>query len=106
MARFGRDLFPRDFLINLPVPSNHVGPIKVFGLPEDPDDELASASPMPLVRPVVDNESHIPSVHRSGWTVDELPDSLTRAVRAFVLACAARAAPWAGRTAQLDACPR
>ena len=92
MARYGRDLFPRDFLINLPVPSNHVGPTKVFGLPEDPDDESASATPMPLVRPVVDNEAHIPSVHRSGWTVDELPDSLTRAIRAFVLACAVRAA--------------
>ena len=91
-ARYGRDLFPRDFLINLPVPSNHVGPTKVFGLPEDPDDESASATPMPLVRPVVDNEAHIPSVHRSGWTVDELPESLTRAVRAFVLACAVRAA--------------
>ena len=35
-GRHGRDLFPRDFLINLPVPSNHVGPTKVFGLPEGP----------------------------------------------------------------------
>ena len=26
------DLFPRDFLVNLPVPSNHVGPTKLFGL--------------------------------------------------------------------------
>ena len=48
VARYGRDLFPRDFLINLPVPSNHVGPTKVFGLPEDPDDESASVVPMPL----------------------------------------------------------
>ena len=32
--KYGRDLFPHDFLINLPVPSNHVGPTKVFGLPE------------------------------------------------------------------------
>ena len=92
VARYGRDLFPRDFLINLPVPSNHVGPTKVFGLPEDPDDESASVVPMPLVRPVVDSEDHIPSVHRSGWTVDELPASLIRAIRAFVLACAIRAA--------------
>ena len=92
VARYGRDLFPRDFLINLPVPSNHVGPTKVFGLPEDPDDESEAATPMPLVRLVMDNEDHIPSVHRSGWTVDELPGSLTRAIRAFVLACAVRAA--------------
>jgi hypothetical protein len=32
VGRYGEDLFPRDFLINLPVPSNHVGPTKVFGL--------------------------------------------------------------------------
>ena len=89
---YGRDLFPRDFLINLPVPSNHVGPTRVFGLPGDPDDDSASAAPLPLVRRVSDHEGHIPSVHRSSWTVDRLPDSLTRAIRAFILACAARTA--------------
>ena len=91
-ARYGRDLFPRDFLINLPVPSNHVGPTKVFGLPEDPDDDMGAVAPLPLFRRVDDHEEHIPSVHRSHWTVDELPDSLTRAIRAFILTCAARAA--------------
>ena len=91
-ARYGRDLFPRDFLINLPVPSNHVGPTRVFGLPEDPDDDMGAITPLPLFRRVDDHEEHIPSVHRSHWTVDELPDSLTRAIRAFILTCAARAA--------------
>ena len=91
-ARYGRDLFPRDFLINLPVPSNHVGPTKVFGLPEDPDDDMGATTPLPLFRRVADHEEHIPSVHRSHWTVDELPDSLTRAIRAFILTCAVRAA--------------
>ena len=90
-ASYGRDLFPRDFLINLPVPSNHVGPTKVFGLPEDPDDDTVAIAPLPLFRRVDDHEEHIPSVHRSHWTVDELPDSLTRAIRAFILTCAARA---------------
>ena len=91
-ARYGRDLFPRNFLINLPVPSNHVGPTKVFGLPEDPDDDMGAITPLPLFRRVDDHEEHIPSVHRSHWTVDELPDSLARAIRAFILTCAARAA--------------
>ena len=91
-AKYGRDLFPRDFLINLPVPSNHVGPTKVFGLPEDPDDDMGAITPLPLFRRVDDHEEHIPSVHRSHWTVDELPDSLARAIRAFILTCAARAA--------------
>ena len=89
---YGQDLFPRDFLINLPVPSNHVGPTRVFGLPEDPDDDTVTSTPLPVVRPVSDHEEHIPSVHRSGWVVDRLPHSLMTSIRAFILVCAARAA--------------
>ena len=89
---FGADLFPRDFLINLPVPSNHVGPTKVFGLPAAPDEDSEEIQPLPLVRLVADHEGHVPNVHRSNWVVDQLPDSLKRAMRAFILACATRAA--------------
>ncbi len=89
---FGADLFPRDFLINLPVPSNHVGPTKVFGLPAVPDEDTEDIKPLPLVRIVADHEGHIPSVHRSSWIVDQLPVSLTRAMKAFILSCAIRAA--------------
>ena len=89
---FGADLFPRDFLINLPVPSNHVGPTKVFGLPAAPDEDSEEIQSLPLVRLVADHEGHIPNVHRSNWVVDQLPDSLKRAMRAFILACATRAA--------------
>ena len=91
-GRHGRDLFPRDFLINLPVPSNHVGPIKVFGLPEGPDDDEGSIPALPLVRVVNDHHDQIPNVHRSNWAIGELPSSLTTAINAFILACAARAA--------------
>ena len=91
-GRHGRDLFPRDFLINLPVPSNHVGPTKVFGLPEGPDDDEGPVPAQPLVREVDDHHDRIPNVHRSNWIVGELPDSLTTAMKAFILACAARAA--------------
>ena len=91
-GRFGQDLFPRDFLINLPVPSNHVGPTKVFGLSVRDDDDVGPIPALPLVRVVSDHEDQIPNVHRSSLTIDELPNSLTSAMRAFVLACAARAA--------------
>ena len=91
-ASFGQDLFPRDFLINLPVPSNHMGPTRVFGLPEDPDDDTESSPPLPVVRSVSDSELHIPGVHKSDLAVDRLPDSLTRSIRAFIIVCAARAA--------------
>ena len=90
-AKYGRDLFPRDFLVNLPVPSNHVGPTKVFGLPADPDDD-GPVTALPLVRVVRDHQEHIPNVHKSNWAVAELPDSLTRAMKTFILTCAARAA--------------
>ena len=90
--KYGRDLFPRDFLINLPVPSNHVGPTKVFGLPERVDDDAESVPALPLVQIVNDHHDQIPNVHRSNWTIEELPGSLTKAMRAFILACAARAA--------------
>ncbi len=29
----GQDLFPKDFIINIPAPSNYIGPAKIFGLP-------------------------------------------------------------------------
>ncbi len=92
----GRDLFPRDFLVNLPVPSNHVGPTKVFGLPEDPDDDEEQRDPLPLVRIVDDHHEHIPDRHLAGHRVDALPGSLHEALRAFILTCAARSARGGG----------
>ena len=85
----GRDLFPRDFLVNLPVPGNHVGPAKVFGLQENPDGE--NLEPLPLIRIVNDNREHIPDQHRPDLNVEELPGSLKQALKAFILTCAARA---------------
>ena len=89
---FGRDLFPRNFLVNLPVPSNHVGPTRVFGLPEDPDDDGERLEPLPLIRIADDHHEHIPNSHRADLRVEQLPGSLRRALRAFILTCAARAA--------------
>ena len=93
---YGRDLFPRDFLVNLPVPSNHVGPTRVFGLPEDPDDDGDRLDPLPLIRIVDDHHEHIPNSHRANLSVDGLPGSLHEALRAFILTCAARAARGGG----------
>ena len=93
---FGRDLFPRDFLVNLPVPSNHVGPTRVFGLPEFPDDGGETLEPLPLIRIVNDHQEHIPDRHRASLRVEELPSSLKQALRAFILTCAARAARGVG----------
>ena len=48
--KFGRDLFPRSFIINLQPPSNYFGPARLFGFTGDQE----SASGMPLIRPVKD----------------------------------------------------
>lgn len=92
IGRYGEDLFPRDFLISLPVPSNHVGPTKVFGLRPDSTLDIQPVDPLPLLVTIDDHTPHIPNVHRKDLVVDDLPDSLREAIRAFILVCATRAA--------------
>ncbi len=88
--RFGQDLFPRDFIVNLPVPSDYVGPVEVFGLRNSPDPEDATG--MPVIRPVVDYERWLPDRHKKDQEPGPLPQSLRKAIHSFVLVCAARAA--------------
>jgi hypothetical protein len=85
--KVGEDLFPRSFIVNLPVPSNYVGPVKVFGLSNDPESPDTG---LPIVRVVDDFESLIPTGHKKHLVVDHLPASLGTALRAFVLSGAAR----------------
>lgn len=90
--RFGGDLFPESFIINLPVPSDYCGPVQVFGLKEDDYAPLGPQEPYPIVRVVDDFRHAFPLKHKKGWHVPELPPSLCKAIRVFFLACAARAA--------------
>jgi hypothetical protein len=80
---FGEDLHPRSFIETLKVPSNYFGPSRLFGVDSD-DVEL------PLHRSVDDHETWIPDKHKRNQYVGELPESLKRAIRVFVLARAAR----------------
>ncbi len=100
----GEDLFPRSFIINLPAPSNYVGPARVFGLEPQADD--AAVASLPLTRPVRDHADTLSVDERNGWVpprhrnfhvplcggADEVPSSLREAIHSFVLACAARRA--------------
>ncbi|MDO9338930.1 MAG: Z1 domain-containing protein [Bacteroidales bacterium] len=112
----GQDLFPKDFIINLPAPSNYIGPAKVFGLPPFNSSEQAE-EPLPLIRLAkdyqvfgasnaqeqlqnlisgVENEfsvtkSFVPDKHKKDDPLpDELPSSLKYAMMCFVLSSAAR----------------
>jgi hypothetical protein len=94
----GEDLFPRSFIINLPAPSNYIGPVQVFGLDaRDPEQ----VSGLPIVRSICDADDWIPPRHKQSLATDlrekdlqgkALPGSLREAIRAFILTCAARCA--------------
>jgi hypothetical protein len=87
---YGDDLFPKNFIINLPQPSNYLGPEKVFGLDCDPDHDAEATGSLPLVRTIGDQSRYIPDGHKKELIVDQLPDSLKHALKCFLLTCAAR----------------
>lgn len=90
--RFGEELFPRSFIINLPVPSNYLGPVRVFGLDEDPDAALEETVGLPMIRDVRDHEDWIPDKHKKDLVPGPIPASLQEAIKAFVLTVATRLA--------------
>lgn len=86
------DLFPRDFIINLPAPTNYIGPERVFAISSNPEDEK---NVLPIVRIVNDYQEFVPDKHRPSDilpTYEDIPDSLKEAVKAFILTCAVRIA--------------
>ncbi|MFY9310090.1 MAG: Z1 domain-containing protein [Bacteroidia bacterium] len=112
----GQDLFPRDFIINIPAPSNYIGPAKVFGLPGSTSSDDAE-EPLPIVIPVNDYQafddsnnqeqfqnfiagvnndfksaiSFVPNKHKKDDVLpEELPPSLKYGIKCFILSCTAR----------------
>lgn len=112
----GQDLFPKDFIINIPAPSNYIGPEKIFGLPSFNSSEI-SEEPLPLIRDIKDYDvkstsnkdlsesglfasfdklegesvSFVPDKHKKNDPLPEvLPASLKYAIKCFILSNAAR----------------
>lgn len=99
------DLFPRDFIINLPAPSNYIGPEKVFGFDLIEEDET-SDSVLPIVRTIEDYNDFIPVSlkHKDNYyefgsdpggrkevpLPTEIPESLKLAIKSFILTCTIR----------------
>jgi hypothetical protein len=87
------DLFPRDFIINLPAPTNYIGPEKVFGtsiIPDDTDNDL-----LPIVCPIKDYSSFVPQGHKKDDDkprYEDIPESLRTALKCFIVTCAIRIA--------------
>lgn len=96
-AVFGEDLYPRSFIVNLHAPSNYIGPEKVFGLYKDRTANIQETAPLPLTRVADDYQIAFPEKHKSSLVVTSIPDSMYRAIYAFILSAAARDVRGQGR---------
>lgn len=84
------NLFPRDFIINIPAPSNYVGPEKIFGF-QPVEDEGEPNTVYPIINRIEDHQSFVPDRHKQlDQLPSSIPDSLKRAIRCFILTCAVR----------------
>lgn len=85
------DLFPQDFIINLPTPPNYIGPRRVFGTTDDGEEEANDV--LPIVRKISDYEAFVPTKHKKDDpkpTRHDVPASLEEAIKCFILTCAVR----------------
>lgn len=90
--KVGEDLFPRDFIVNIPPPSNYIGAAQVFGFYNDKTGEGQDG--MDIIRLVDDQEPHFPkkvNKDNKDSLPEDVPASLERAIKAFILTCAIRA---------------
>lgn len=76
-----KELFPRDFIYCLDAPNTYFGPEKVF---------LDDVSSEAILSPILDCENYLPLTHKKGDEFSDLPPSLYKAVRQFVIARAIR----------------
>ncbi|CUX58432.1 Z1 domain-containing protein [Agrobacterium genomosp. 13] len=93
-----KDLFPRNFIVNLHPPSNYFGATRAFGL--ERDDGLSHGNALVRVIDGTDNDKlqlakWMPARHKqihepADVTSDGFPSTLRRAILSFLLACAIR----------------
>ncbi|WP_404453971.1 Z1 domain-containing protein [Virgibacillus necropolis] len=82
--QYGSELFPKDFILSLPKPSNYIGPAEFFQLDEDCDDS------MPLINFIKYHDTFVPSKHKKHHIPIALPESLKEAILTFLLSIAIR----------------
>ena len=90
--KVGEDLFPRDFIVNIPPPSNYIGAAQVFGFYNDKTGEGQDG--MDIIRLVDDQEPYFPkkiNKDNKDNLPEDVPASLEMAIKAFILTCAIRA---------------
>ena len=89
--KVGEDLFPRDFIVNIPPPSNYIGAAQVFGFRNEKTGEGQDG--MDIIRLAEDQEPYFPfRINRENKDdlPDDVPRSLETALKSFILTCAIR----------------
>ncbi len=106
-----QDLFPRDFIINIPAPETYVGPSRLFGSAVDEETGEAEPGLSALIEEIDDyaastarreTRGWMPPVHKTDHIPlyqgrDTVPPSLEQAIESFALVVAARRARGQGR---------
>ncbi len=107
-----QDLFPRDFIVNMPTPDNYIGASRIFGHGrEDQGEDEAVAGLPDLIVPIEDYAASLSRRETLGWMPpvhkvfhvplvdgeDIVPLSLLTAMRSFALVVAARRERGQGR---------
>lgn len=92
--RLGIELFPKDFIINIPPSSNYIGYKKIFDTTPPPDEDTpAEDHGLPIVVQVDDYEASIPKKHKKDdQRPASVPPSLAEAIQCFIIVCAIRMA--------------
>ncbi|MCU0440692.1 MAG: Z1 domain-containing protein [Raineya sp.] len=88
--KIGKDLFPRDFIINIKSPTNYIGAAKIFGL-ENPNGE--TKEPLDIFRAIDDYDPpFFKTINKNNKEdlPEYLPKSLEKAIKSFILTCAIR----------------
>ncbi|PAF36776.1 hypothetical protein CHH58_07905 [Terribacillus saccharophilus] len=75
---YGRDLFPKDFIIDLPKQEEYLGPDELFGFEDG--EGLPS-----LIQPIEDDKSE-----KQVYDATEMPDDLSKAIKSFIMSAAVR----------------
>jgi hypothetical protein len=85
------DLFPRDFIINIPAPSNYIGAEKIFGTSltaDDSNDDLL----LLFEKLMITRHTFLMTIKETVSFLMILPQSLKTAIKCFVVTCAIRIA--------------
>lgn len=75
---YGPDLFPKDFIIDLPKQEEYLGPDELFGFKD--------GEGLPLIRPIINPDKSQEEIYEA----TEVPDDLSKAIKSFIMSAAVR----------------